>query len=175
MNRRGRWVLAAVVVAMSSVAGTASAQATSTSPGAPACDRACLRSVLDQYLNAVIKHDPSAAPLAVGFRQTENAVNVAPGKGVWKSVTALGNVQRRYLDPVSGQAGYYGTVKEGNETAVVTVRLRVENRSLTEAGDYQRRCRFSQESCVRTPFNPRPTGAQSPRRAGQCGLGSSPL
>ena len=55
-----------------------------------ACDRACLRTMLDQYLQAVIKHDPKAAPLIVGFRQTENAVNVAPGNGVWKTVTGLG-------------------------------------------------------------------------------------
>lgn len=33
------------------------------------CDRACLRTMLDQYLNAVIKHDPNAAPLVVGFRK----------------------------------------------------------------------------------------------------------
>src|SRR6187549_164750 len=80
-------------------AGTASAQAN--------CDRACLRTMLDQYLNAVVKHDPAAAPLMVGFRQTENAINVRPGNGVWKSVTALGAVQRRYFDAVSGQAAYF--------------------------------------------------------------------
>src|SRR5688572_33043738 len=97
------------------------------------CDRACLRTMLDQYLNAVVKHDPAAAPLVVGFRQTENAINVRPGIGVWKSVTGLGKVQRRYLDPVSGQAAYYGTVEEGTDTAIVTVRVRVENRKLTEA------------------------------------------
>ena len=101
-----------------------------------ACDRDCLRSTLDRYLEAVVAHDPSKAPLVVGFRQTENAINVAPGRGVWQSVTALGSVQRRYFDPVSGQAGYYGTVMEGEETAVVTVRLRVENRELTEAEWY---------------------------------------
>jgi hypothetical protein len=56
------------------------------------CDRACLRTMLDQYLNAVVKHDPAAAPLVVGFRQTENAINVRPGNGVWKSVTGLGKV-----------------------------------------------------------------------------------
>ena len=98
-----------------------------------ACDRVCLRTMLDQYLTAVIKHDPGAAPLVVGFRQTENAINVRPGNGVWKTVTGLGKVQRRYLDPVSGQAAYYGTVEEGGSTAVVTVRVRVENRKLTEA------------------------------------------
>jgi hypothetical protein len=97
------------------------------------CDRACLRRMLDQYLAAVVKHDPSAAPLVVGFRQTENAVNVRPGNGVWKTVTGLGKVQRRYLDPVTGQAAYYGTVDEGDSPAIVTVRVRVENQKLTEA------------------------------------------
>ena len=84
----------------------------------------------------MIKHDPAAAPLVVGFRQTENAINVRPGNGVWKSVTALGAVQRRYLDPVSGQAAYYGTMEESGGTAIVTVRVRVEGRRLTEAEWY---------------------------------------
>ena len=100
------------------------------------CDRACLSGLLDRYLGAVVAHDPSKAPLVVGFRQTENAINVAQGKGVWQSVTGLGKVQRRYFDPVTGQAGYYGTVMEGNDTAIVTVRLRVEDRKLTEAEWY---------------------------------------
>jgi hypothetical protein len=114
-----------VVMAVASVATPAQAQT--------GCDRTCLRTMLDQYLTAVVKHDPGAAPLVVGFRQTENAINVRPGNGVWKTVTGLGKVQRRYFDPVSGQAGYYGTVEEGSSTAVVTVRVRVENKQLTEA------------------------------------------
>jgi hypothetical protein len=100
------------------------------------CDRACLRNALDQYLEAVIKHDPKAAPLSVGFRQTENAINVPPGGGVWKTVTALGKMQRRYLDPVSGQAGYYGLIEEGGTVALATARLRVQNHKLTEAEWY---------------------------------------
>ena len=77
---------------------------------ARSCERSCLKSTLDQYLLAVMRHDPAAAPLAVGYRHTENAINVPPGKGVWQSVTALGQVQRRYIDPVSSQAAYYGIV-----------------------------------------------------------------
>ena len=119
---------ACAVMLMVVGAGHASAQTT--------CDRACLRSMLDQYLAAVVKHDPSAAPIVVGFRQTENAINVRPGNGVWKSVTGLGTVQRRYVDATSGQAAYYGTVAEGSNTAVVTVRVRVENKQLTEAEWY---------------------------------------
>lgn len=100
---------------------------------ATACDRACLKNTLDQYLNAVVKHDPAAAPLFVGFRQTENAVVVRPGTGVWKSVTALGKLQRRYVDAVSEQAAYFGIVEEGSEAAIVTVRVKVEHRKITEA------------------------------------------
>lgn len=116
------------VLALGAFVGDASAQSD--------CDRQCLRTLLDQYLNAVVANDPSAAPLVVGFRQTENAINVRPGRGVWQTVTGLGEVQRRYFDPVTGQAGYYGTVEEGDATAIVTVRIRVENRELTEAEWY---------------------------------------
>ncbi|MET0282792.1 MAG: hypothetical protein ABW278_16920 [Steroidobacteraceae bacterium] len=127
MSRHKHW---AAWVALVLTAGCA------RTPAPDICDRACLGSMLDSYLSAVVAHDPAKAPLVVGFRQTENAVNTVPGKGVWQSVTALGKVQRKYFDPVTGQAGFYGTVMEGSETAIVTVRLRVENRALTEAEWY---------------------------------------
>ena len=97
------------------------------------CDRACLRTTLDAYLNAVIKHDPAAAPLMIGFRQTENAIVVRPGNGLWKSMTGLGPMQRRYLDAVTGQAAYFGIIKEGDAQAVVTVRIKVDDRKISEA------------------------------------------
>jgi hypothetical protein len=100
------------------------------------CDRACLRSILDRYLTAVLKHDPAAAPLAVGYRHTENAINIPLGKGIWQSATALGPVQRRYIDPVSSQAAYYGLLDEAGRMAVVTARLRIEDRTITEAEWY---------------------------------------
>jgi len=100
------------------------------------CDRACLKTTLDRYLTAVTTHDPAAAPLAVGFRQTENAVVVRLGTGTWKSVTGLGALQRRYLDPVSGQAAYFGVVTEGAGSAIVTVRVKVERRQIAEAEWY---------------------------------------
>ena len=100
------------------------------------CDRACLKATLDQYLAAVVKHEPTAAPLAIGYRHTENAINIPLDKGVWQSVSALGKVQRRYIDPESSQAAYHGIVDESGKLAVVTARLRVENRSITEAEWY---------------------------------------
>lgn len=128
MIRLASALLVAAAIAAAVAANPASAQAT--------CDRACLRGALDRYLAAVVRHDPAAAPLAIGMRQTENAVNVRPGTGVWKTVTGLGKLQRYYLDEVSGQAAYYGIVEEGRSSAVVTVRIRVENQAITEAEWY---------------------------------------
>lgn len=101
------------------------------------CDRACLTSTLDAYMQAVIKHDPSAAPLAGSYRHTENAINKPLGKGVWESASALGKVQRRYVDAVSGQAAFYGILEESSgKPAIVTARLRIENREITEGEWY---------------------------------------
>ena len=98
-----------------------------------ACDRACLRTALDEYLTALVQHDPTKAPLALGFRQTENAEVRVLGTGLWQSVTGLGAVQRGYFDAVTEQAGYFGTIEEAAGPAIVTLRLRVENRRISEA------------------------------------------
>ena len=145
MTRLGRQMVVGVLVVIGSV-GRASAQA--------ACDRTCLRTLLDQYLAAVISHDPQAAPLRVGFRQTENAINVSPGGGVWRTVTGLGKMQRRYLDAVSGQAGYYGLIEEDGNTALATVRVRIENRRLTEAEWYLARANDPGLNGPRQPGRP---------------------
>jgi hypothetical protein len=145
MTRLRRRIAIGVLLSIGSTGG-ASAQTT--------CDRTCLRNFLDQYLAAVVKHDPKAAPLALGFRQTENAINVAPGGGVWKTVTGLGKMQRRYLDPVSGQAGYYGLIEDGGDVAVATVRLRIENQKLTEAEWYLARANDPGLNGARQPGRP---------------------
>jgi hypothetical protein len=116
-----RYLIAAVLVLCAAAAD------------AQTCDRACLRTALDQYLTALVKHDPAAAPLALGFRQTENAKVRSLGTGLWQSMTALGGLQRRYYDAVTEQAGYFGTIEEAAGPAIVTLRLKVEGERIAEA------------------------------------------
>ena len=120
-----------VAIALLTLIGpdTASAQQTN-------CNRECLSDVLMGYMNAVVANAPQDANLIVGFRQTENAVVTALGRGTWESVTALGAVQRQFLDPVTGQAAYFGLVDESGSAAVVTARIKVVNRQISEAEWY---------------------------------------
>jgi hypothetical protein len=97
-----------------------------------ACDRACLTSTLNQVLDAMQKHDPKLAPLATPFRYTENAQVVEPPAGVWKTASGLGSLQRRYVDPVSGQAVYFGHLEEEGVQNIASLRIKVVDRKVTE-------------------------------------------
>ena len=101
------------------------------------CGRGCLTGVLNQYMNAVLQHKPEAVALSPGYRQTENAVVSRPGQGIWQTAKALGKIQRRYFDPVTGNAAYFGTLEEtSGNAAVVTLRIKVEDQKVTEAEWY---------------------------------------
>lgn len=120
-----RSALAALVATMAFM-GPAQAQ------GRP-CDRACLRTTLDGFLGAVVAHDPGRTALDYVFRQTENAVLTPAGGGIWQSITALGVTQRRYVDPVTGNALYFGTIREGDKTAIASLRVKVDHGKVSEA------------------------------------------
>lgn len=99
----------------------------------PPCDRACLEGVLGDYLAAVFHHDPGAAPLAGTHRATENGAPLAAGQALWQSLTGYGPVGRRFADPQAGQVAYFGQLREGDDTVVASVRLKVVDRRATEA------------------------------------------
>jgi hypothetical protein len=114
------------------IAGVAVLFTTGSMSAAP-CDRACLKASLNQYLDAVVAHKPASVPLSAGYRETQNARVQRPGSGIWQSAMELGKLQRRYFDIDSGQAGYFGTIEETTGPAIVTLRLKVEDRKITEA------------------------------------------
>jgi hypothetical protein len=120
-------LLASYAIASIALLATANVYAASD------CNRTCLRATTEKYLAALVAHKPSKAPLATGIRYTENAVDVKPGEGLWTTVTALGKFQRIYVDAVQGQAAYFGLLDEQGLPAIVSLRLKVVNRKVTEA------------------------------------------
>ncbi|MFM2289948.1 MAG: hypothetical protein RL684_3091 [Pseudomonadota bacterium] len=98
-----------------------------------ACDRACLRGVLDHYLEAVFHHAPADAALAPGHRATENAQPLVAGESVWRSVGGYGSVGRRYVDTRAQQAAYFGLLAEDAGPALASVRLKVRAHQVLEA------------------------------------------
>jgi hypothetical protein len=117
--RRLIW-LAGLVAAFT--AGTARAQD---------CDRACLKTFVDAYFEALAKHDPKGLPLAAKVKATENGEPLKLGEGFWKTAGQAGYRLELY-DPVTGNAGVQAVVQEPAGPAILVVRLKVEDRKISE-------------------------------------------
>src|SRR5581483_6224689 len=89
------------------------------------CNRACLEGLIDQYLAALVAHDPKRLPLSADVKYTENDQVLDVGDGFWNTVTGRGNYNHYFADPVENQAGWMGTMRERNALLLMTLRLRV--------------------------------------------------
>ncbi|HTY62879.1 MAG TPA: hypothetical protein VMG30_11570 [Acidobacteriota bacterium] len=97
------------------------------------CDRACLRGIADQYLAAMVAHDASRAPLARDLKFTENTVALPPTEGLWFTASGLGDFHFYICDVQTSQVAWTGIAKEHDKPVLLSVRLKVANRRITEA------------------------------------------
>jgi hypothetical protein len=107
--------------------GTAAAHATQ-----PACDRACLKGFIDQYLDALAHHDPSRLAVAAHVRFTENGAQVPLGEALWVTFSKSLAYRHYFADPHSGQVAAFITLMENDYPDYMMLRLRVQDRKITE-------------------------------------------
>jgi hypothetical protein len=98
-----------------------------------ACPRRCLYAVLDAYLAALKAQAPERAPWAKAARYSENNVELAPGRGVWRTVSGLESYGLRFADPSGGEVAFYGVVDETVAASPFALRLKVVHGRITEA------------------------------------------
>jgi hypothetical protein len=96
------------------------------------CDRRCLEGLIDQYLAAVVAHDPKKLPLAADVKYTENDQVLEVGDGFWRTADAIGNYRHAFIDPVTQQAAFIGTMIENKNPLLMTLRLRLQLGRITE-------------------------------------------
>lgn len=96
------------------------------------CNRACLENVVDQYLAAVIAHNPKLVPLSADVKYTENDQRLEVGDGLWKTAHGRGKYTHIFADPEFGQVAYMGTMMEAGAPFLLSLRLRIELGRVTE-------------------------------------------
>jgi len=101
-------------------------------PAGP-CDRPCLEGIVNQYLDALVAHAPGRLQVTDDVRFTENDVELKLGEALWKTASGLGAYKLYFADPQQGQVGFYGTIRENGRPATLVLRLKVENRRISEA------------------------------------------
>lgn len=123
-----------IVVALGlTVVGPARAQL-----GNGACNRACLESFVERYLDAVIDNNPDAVALSSNVRFTENGQQLAVGDGLWNSMKSKGTYRLFTADVPAGQIGVLATIEEDHANpaqgtgALLGLRLRIEDDEIIE-------------------------------------------
>jgi hypothetical protein len=131
------FILATITILCASAASFLSQRATaetgkSANAADSSCDRACLDSFIDQYLAALVTHDPSHLPLAKGAKTTETGQLVPAGDGMWLSVDQIGTYRVRFDDPAAEEAGIIALTDEHGLPGVLALRLKIRDRKISE-------------------------------------------
>jgi hypothetical protein len=124
----------AMAISGGSSAQAAPGPAAGSGPPLPVhCPRTCMEGLVDQYLAALVRHDPSGLPLSKGVRFTENTAEIQIGEGLWIGATEAPTTFKLYaVDPASSQVVFYGVMKERGRPIQLALRLKVINGRITE-------------------------------------------
>ncbi len=110
------------------------AQAATKAPAPKTCDRDCLERLADNYIAALVAHDPHKVPLAADIKTVENAKRISPGEGLWKTATA-GPTDFKILvpDTTSQEVGGMVMMQSEGKPAQVGFGLRLVDGKIVEA------------------------------------------
>jgi len=105
---------------------------------AKGCDRQCLVNMMQQYLAAMVKHNPAAVPFSAGVKFTENGEKIMEtlpvGKGLWATVSGGPTDFQIYAaDPVAQAVACLVIMKENDKDILLGARLRLVDGKITEA------------------------------------------
>jgi hypothetical protein len=96
------------------------------------CDRACLEGLMNQFLDAQLKHDPAGLPLAPAMRYTENGQDIELNDGLWKTYSKPSSYKLYVADPLAGQLAFLSVIEESDTPVITYYRMKVVNRQITE-------------------------------------------
>lgn len=97
------------------------------------CDRTCLESSADAYVDALRRKDVSRAPFAKHVRFTENSVEMPLGEGLWATVSGVADNGMKASDTETGNVAWFGHAYEHGRLVFLAIRLKIDNRKITEA------------------------------------------
>jgi hypothetical protein len=97
------------------------------------CERACLEGFVNQYLEALVAHDPTRLQTTANVKFSENDVPLKLGEALWKTASGLGTYKLYLSDPEEQQVAFFGSIRENGRPTAFVLRLKAENRRIAEA------------------------------------------
>ncbi len=135
------------------------------------CDRACLIDTMNDYVAALVAHDPSRMPLSPHVEFVENTVPMHPGDGLWKTADGLPTTFKIYVpDPISEEVGLLCVMRANNEPIEANFRVKIRHGEIVAAehlwaGDLKRgEPEKSRDAAAQLSGNRSAIGARPARR-----------
>jgi len=162
MKKARLFIIAALLTVMIVFAGIANRAAGNPGASLAPCDRACLNGFVDQYLDALVAHDPSRLPTTKLVKSTEDGQQLELGDGFWRTATGKGSYKFYIDDPEAEQVGFLGTMREAGQPVILALRLKVENQKISEIETILARGQMAQGGAANLEKlgSPRPAFAQ---------------
>ena len=99
----------------------------------PDCDYECLLEYTTNYIEALAEKNPANARLAPDVRFSENNVLMPVGNdGLWGTISSVREGEMMVADIETGNAAWFGIVEEHGNPAYLAMRIKVEDRLITE-------------------------------------------
>jgi hypothetical protein len=126
-SRLKAWLAPMALTAMASAAFAAAAADAKF-------DRAALIKVADDYLAALVAHDPKKVPLASDVKVVENLTRIKAGEGLWKTAGSAPTAFKIIVpDPVTQEVGGIVVMQAEGKPTQFGFRLKVVNGKIAEA------------------------------------------
>jgi hypothetical protein len=126
-TRLKSWLGPMALTAMASAAFAAAAADTKL-------DRAALLKLADDYLAALVAHDPKKVPLASDVKVVENVTRIKAGEGLWKTATSAPTAFKIVVpDPVTQEVGGIVVMQSEDKPTQFGFRLKLVNGKIAEA------------------------------------------
>jgi len=96
------------------------------------CNRSCLTVFVDNYIQALVAHDPGNLPVAGDVKFTEDRVKLQLGEGLWQTISSLTDYRLDILDVRNSTAITLMVVEESGNRVMFALRLKINNNKISE-------------------------------------------
>lgn len=114
-------------------------------PTASIYEREYLESMVERYLDALVRSNPSRAPFSADAAYSENNQRLPLGEASWKTIDRLGRYRHYYADPETGRVGLIANVYENGLGCILVLRLIVQDNLIVDAEQFVIRDPFGSE------------------------------
>ena len=119
--------LAAALLLGTSVPALAQAPGEPSAVPDTSCPYDCLIATVQAHMAALEARNYASLPLAPDLMFTENNVVLPVGQGLWRTIVDADDNGLAVADETTGQAAWFGSVRENDHAAFYAVRIHVEN------------------------------------------------